>query len=147
MKDFTVKRAKVEFNIDHADGTPDTFEGVPGLPALALVSFSGLVDQQNDKMTIDEQVKFFIDLFGMILVEDSAARFVARMSNRDDPVEMDQVNAIMPWVMEQYGMRPTLPSEPSSSGSASPDDGKTSTADAPPEVSTSEISPQTVSST
>jgi hypothetical protein len=144
VMDFS-KHRSVRFKIDHADGTPDFFDGVPGLPALVLAEFAETADKLGTDLSVKDQVQTFKDLFGLVLTDESAERFINRLSDRTDPIGFDQVNEILPWIMEKYGMRPTSPSAPSSAGSESPDGSLNSMADAPPQVSTSAPSPQTVS--
>lgn len=147
VKDFSAPPRKVTFNIDHSEtagGGPDRFDGVQDLPALLLVEFVGTLDQINDT-DMAQQPDLFKSIFELVLAEDSATRFIARMGDKNDPISLTQIMDIMPWVMEQYGMRPTQPSSDSSSGSESQDGGTNSTDSAPLPVSTSELSTPSVS--
>jgi hypothetical protein len=62
------------------------------------------------------------------------------------PIELDQVTEILDYVMGEYGLRPTKPSEGSSPGQSSPDSGTNSTAPTSDVESTSATSPSTDSS-
>jgi hypothetical protein len=122
----------VRFRLDHADGTPDFYDGVPGLAAMRLVEFAGMTEQMSEQnVPVSEQVRMFKEMFEFVLTEDSAERFLARMSDKNDPIDFEQINDLMPWIMEQYGMRPTQPSSLSSNGSESPDSGTSSTPGVP----------------
>jgi hypothetical protein len=139
MQDFSSYK-DVRFRIDHVGGEqkgePEYFIGLPELPALMLVEFSGTLADLNEA-TVKDQPKLFTDIFELILTEESAARFTTRMSSREDPIGINQLNKILPWLMEQYGLRPTTPSSGSSGGSPNPDDGTNSTDTASPAESTS----------
>jgi hypothetical protein len=147
-QDFTKTRQPVRFKIRKtADGDEyDSFDGVPGLPAMLLVEFASLAESLSEANVLN-QPKIFSALFELVLTESSAARFLERMSSRAEPIELDQINDIMPWLMERYGLRPTEPSSDSSTGSESQDGGTNLTADAPPPALTSVSSAPSASST
>lgn len=146
MKDFTTEQKPVKFNIDKADGTKDIFEGISDLPALLLVEFAGMTETLSQS-SISDQPKVFKTLFELVLTEDSAARFIGRMKDKKNPISLTQITEIMPWIMEQYGMRPTQPSSNSSAGSESQDGGTSLTENAPQPALTSVPSPASDSST
>ncbi len=134
IRDFTNHRV-VRFRIDD-----DVFEGLPDLPAMLLVEFASAMAKLDETTDIKDQPKVFRDLFNMVLTDESAARFIERMSSKTEPISIAQIDQIMPWIMEQYGMRPTEPSSDSSTGSESPGVGTNLTVAALPEASTSESS-------
>jgi hypothetical protein len=125
IKDFTSAAKKVRFKIND-----DIFEGLADIPALLLVEFAAATEKLS-MSNASEQPQIFRTLFQLVLNESSAARFIERMSDPQKPISVDQINNIMPWLMEQYGLRPTTPSEDSSDGSVPPDAGKNSTERAP----------------
>lgn len=126
VRDFTKKTKPVRFQIDRDDGSPEFFEGIKALPAMLLVEFAVTMDSLSETDTA-QQPKVFRDLFGLILSDESAKRFIERMSSKTDAIDMSQIMEVMPYLMEQYGMRPTQPSPVSSDGSLSPVDGKSLT--------------------
>lgn len=125
IQDFT-EHVNVKFRIDD-----DIFVGVPNIPANDLMAFAKLFDGMSESDVINDP-KAFNDMFALVLTEPSRARFVERMGSKTEPISMTQVMKIMPWIMEQYGMRPTSPSPSSSDGSPSQGDGTSSTESASP---------------
>lgn len=132
IKDFTEDRKRILFKIDG-----DVFECNPQLPILSLLDFAAMADQVGDKAD-DAAKNMFLDMFNMVLIDESAAVFIERMRDKRRPISITQVNDILPWIMEQFGLRPTQPSAPSSPGSEIPDGGLSSTEIALPEASTSD---------
>lgn len=127
MRDFS-RVIDVRFRIDHVGGEqkgqPEFFEGVPGLAALQLIEFAGLFDRvQNLEDDPAQAREMFTEMMNLVLVDESAERFVTRLGNKVDPISLAQVMEIVPYLMEEYGMRPTKPSGDSSSLQPSPDDG------------------------
>jgi hypothetical protein len=138
--DFTRPALPVRFRVDD-----DVFSLLPSLPALQMLEFAELQDAQaRDEIPAGDM---FRKIFQLVLTEDSAALFIARMSDRVKPISVEQVSDIMPWIMEQYGMRPIPPSSSSSDISSIPESGANSTANAQPTASTSGLYPSLVSST
>jgi hypothetical protein len=138
VRDFT-RHKDVKFRVDD-----DVFVGVTGIPALNLMKFGVLFDGLSER-DIMNNPQAFTQMIDLILTDASAARFNARMEDKNNPIAIEQVMDILPWVMEQYGMRPTRPSPESSAGSVNPVDG-TSLTDRPPEtVLTPSLSPQPAS--
>jgi hypothetical protein len=52
----------------------------------------------------------------------------AKLYDRMNPLDSEQANEIMEWLMEEYGLRPTSPSSGSSDGSPTGDGGTPSVA-------------------
>jgi hypothetical protein len=120
IKDFT-EHVHVKFRID-----ADVFVGVSNIPALHLMEFAATFDGITESAMMQDP-EAFGRIFHLVLVSDSADRFFERMGSRDEPISMVQVMNVMPWIMEQYGMRPTEPSGTSSNGSENPGGGTNST--------------------
>jgi hypothetical protein len=78
-----------------------------------------------------------------VLLPESYERFSARLKDRHNPIDDDQLADVVLWLLEQYGLRPTAPSQPSSDGSPSPESGTSSTESTQPEAPTSEASQPT----
>jgi len=117
MKDFSRKREKIEFQVDE-----DVFEAAPAIPAGVLtqfvVKFSGV-----ENLPASERVKAFGEVLEMVLKPESFERFLRRLEDRERPIDINQLNDIIVWLMEQYGQRPTMPSPDSSSGQPNPESG------------------------
>jgi hypothetical protein len=130
VKDFS-SQVHVRFKIDHVGGPmkgqPEFFTGVPLMPALDLVEFAALSEKMSESAAVDEAT--FTSLVKLCLTDEdgSADRFISRMRDKSDPIGFTQLMDILPWLMEQYGMRPQTPSALSSSGEPSPDGGTNST--------------------
>lgn len=106
MKDFTKKRDDVTFRIDD-----DVFHAARGVPAEVLMDFAAQFSGMGLNTPVDEQLKAFRGVFELVLLPESLERFTARMRDRENPIEIDQCEEIITWLMERYGLRPTeLPS-------------------------------------
>lgn len=136
VRDFSAP-ITVSFKVD-----ADVFYGVTGIPALSLLEF-GMLYEGLAAQDMAHQPEAFTRMFDLVLTDESAERFKARMSDKTNPVTMTQLMDILPWLMEQYGMRPTSPSSNSSDGSQSPDDGMSLTDKQPAQVLTHELSQPT----
>jgi hypothetical protein len=140
IKDFTKKRKDISFR----EGD-DIFHAARGVPAEVLLDFATEFSSMDTSATIDQQLKAFRSMLEVVLLPDSLKRFNERMRDRDNPIEIDQVEDIVTWLMEQYGLRPTEPSLVSPSGPSGPGPGITSTVSTPAEVSISASSPSIAS--
>lgn len=138
IRDFT-QRVDVKFRIDD-----DVFVGVPGVPGLALLRFGTLFDGMTESQFAADP-KALNEMMKLVLTDESAELFLARMDSREKPISLGQMMDVLPWLMEKYGMRPTEPSSDSQPGSPSPDGGTSSTVVASPSASTSTSSALTAS--
>lgn len=121
MKDFTRKRTEIKFKIDE-----DVFEAAPAIPADILTNFVvKFADVEN--LPALKRVEALTEVLGMVLKPASFERFQERKKDRENPIELEQINDVIVWLMEQYGQRPTMPSPVSSSGQLSPESGMNST--------------------
>jgi hypothetical protein len=140
-RDFSKQRERIAFEVDG-----DVFEAAEAIPAQELVEAVTLLNGINPKVaTPQEQITAFQTFMEMCLFPESYERFVYRMGNKANPIDIDQVNAIAEWLVEQYGMRPTEPSAASSSGSPSLESGTPLTVEPQVEELSSVDSPQPVS--
>lgn len=122
MKDFTKKRDDISFQVDD-----DVFHAAPGVPAEVLMDFATQFTGMGAATPVDEQLKAFRAVFELVLLPESLERFNERLRDRRNPIEIDQCDEIITWLMEQYGLRPTeLPSS-SLPGQDNPESGTTST--------------------
>lgn len=136
VKDFSKARPTVEFRIDD-----DMFFAFPALPARVLVEFAMTFDGVNQETPADKQMDAMLSILERALQPDSYKRFAARVEDREKPIDLEQINDIMEWMLGEYGLRPTPLSEPSSTGSPSPDSGTSLTGNTPVVESTSSTSP------
>lgn len=140
IRDFSKKRKDISFRVDD-----DIFHAAPGVPADVLMDFAAEFSGLTTQATVDQQLKAFRGMFEVVLLPESLKRFNERMRDRENPIEIDQVEEIISWLMEQYGLRPT--EVPSSSPPGQPDlvPGTTSTAITPGVASISAASPSIAS--
>lgn len=131
-------RKRVRFYLDD-----DLFEGYSGLDAFTAMEFMDKADTWQDASTADEAKAILRELFQICLKPESYERFVIRLGDRENPVDVEELPEIIAYLFEAFGLRPTqLPSD-SSGGPESQGTGTDST-DAPPsEASTSSPSPST----
>lgn len=123
IMDFSIARPPIKFKIDG-----DVFDAYPEVPALILMEFSAksaaAVDRADDQAAMDEMV----DSLKLVLKPESAALFIDRMRNYENAIGIEHVKKVIPWVLEQYGLRPTEPASDSSDTPPSQGNGTTSTA-------------------
>lgn len=139
-RDFTKKRKRLDFTIDD-----DTFEAAAVLPADVLVEFVTLYNGTAESGSIADNIGLLKQALELTLLPESWTRFSARLKDKTNPIDDDQLSDVILWLLEEYGMRPTKPSQPSSDGPASPESGTSSTESTQPEESTSEASQPTAS--
>jgi hypothetical protein len=137
-RDFTRPRKRITFTIDD-----DTFEATPVLPGELLVEFVTAYNDTAKVESIAEHVALLKQALKFVLLPESYERFSARLKDRHNPIDDDQLADVVLWLLEQYGLRPTAPSQPSSDGSPSPESGTSSTESTQPEAPTSEASQPT----
>lgn len=135
IKDFSRPRPKVAFTIDG-----DTFDAAPAIPAETLAEFATRYENAGDADTARSQYQTLVSVLELVLLPHSYALLQERLRDRERPVDLDQLNDIIVWLMERYGLRPTQPSPTSSDGPASPVSGTSSTAPTPAAESTSQAS-------
>lgn len=133
-KDFTKQRDEITFVI-----APDTFHAWPAMAADVLINYAARLQNMVSGSAAD-QFGVYKDVLSEVLQPESYARFVERMGDKANPVDLEQLDAVTSWLFEQYGLRPTQPSGPSSTGPSDPAPGTGSTASTPVEVSISELS-------
>jgi hypothetical protein len=141
IKDFTKKRKPLQFKVDD-----DLFDAVPTIPADTMIEFAESMSSADPtKMTPAEMVGALRRVIEMVLMPESLARFKARMKNQANPIDMEQLDEVVTWLFEEYGMRPTQELPSSLAGGSPVVPGITSTATLPDVVSISAASPSTVS--
>lgn len=132
IKDFSRPRKPVVFTVDG-----DTFEAAPAIPAETLAEFGDRYQSVNEADTIRDTFQILASVFELVLLPNSHALILARLKDRSNPIDIDQLTEIIEWLMEQYGLRPTRSSPDSSNGQPPQEPGTSSTDAAPAEESTS----------
>lgn len=113
----------------------DVFEAYPEIP-LPLVQKAAALSQasKNTEDLLDRVTAVFVgnaSEFGL-LVPTAGERFRHRVyEDRVQPIGVTTVMKILPWLLEQYGLRPTAPSAVSSATSDGPASGTSLTDGAP----------------
>lgn len=123
IQDFTSEKPRVQFKLDG-----DVFTGVRDIPAVRAMEFSGHSDALlRDDISMDERIAGFMDILRLLLVPESAELFITRLSDPINPIGVKTMLKIVPWLFEQYSLRPTTPDSDSSTGSGNPESGTSST--------------------
>jgi hypothetical protein len=132
FKDFTKKRKPVRFAID-----PDVFECAVALTPDALQEIVSRFRSEDfvearEARDVDRVMKGVREIFEIFLLDPKTyAKFVSRLGDKKNPIDIHQLLEIVHWVIGIYTDRPTQPSPSSSSGSESDDGGISLTAGAP----------------
>jgi hypothetical protein len=138
MRDFTRERKKIEFQVDD-----DVFTAKSPIPAQTLIDFAATFSGLSTASSVVEQLRAFNSVLELVLMPASLEVFRRRMDDPEEPIAIDQVEEIITWLFEEYGLRPTeLPSD-SSDGQVSLESGTSSTESTPDVVSISLDSPST----
>lgn len=104
----------------------DVFECSPELPLDVMEKAAKM---KMDRETMQrEGMEPVLAFFDEVFIGDSAQRFRARVRDKERPIGIRHIVKILPWLMEEYGMRPT---EPSESSSPSPESVGTTSTDGP----------------
>lgn len=131
IKDFSRDREEIKFKIDG-----DIFEAKPAIPAKVLMAFAKQFSDMDSSAGIEKQLEAFEGVLTLVLTARSLELFQVRMADDDKPIDVEQVEEIITWLFEQYGMRPTQLPDPSSDGQPSLESGTSSTGTTPVVVST-----------
>lgn len=115
-RDFSRAPRELEFT---ADG--DTFTCRPAIAPAALQELIELT------RAIGTEFSRVGEVFDIVMDAPNAARAKARAENRDKPLDLYQILAVLGWLVEEYGQRPLEQSETSSNGSPTVDSGSHST--------------------
>lgn len=141
IKDFTKKRKQIQFRVDD-----DVFEAAAAVPAEVMISFAeGFSSMNPENMNPAEVVGALRKVIEVVLAPSSLERFQERMRDTANPIDMEQLDEIVQWLFEEYGLRPTIEPSGSSNGDSSLVSGITSTVSMPGVASISAASPSTAS--
>lgn len=137
MKDFTKIRKPLQFQVDD-----DVFDAAPTIPAEVMIQFAeGFTTVDPAAMSPSEMVGALRRVVEFVLLPQSLARFKERMASQAEPIDMEQLDNIVQWLFEEYGLRPTTESSPSLSGDSLLAPGTISTVSTPDVASISAASP------
>jgi hypothetical protein len=103
IRDFTKARKDISFRVDD-----DMFHAARGVPAEVLLDFATEFSSMETSATVDQQLKAFRSMLEVVLLPESLKRFTERMRDRENPIEIDQVEDIVTWLMEQYIVRESM---------------------------------------
>ena len=135
IRDFTKQRPTIQFKIDG-----DVFTASPAIPAQVMIDFAKMfAGMDPDKTSVEDQLQAFSMVLKIVLTPPSLTVFQRRMADPTTPVDMEQIENVIEWLFEEYGMRPTQPVESSPPGPPDPDSGMSSTGSTPVVVSTSQL--------
>lgn len=130
VKDFAFSVEPKRFKLYTED--PYVFEAPPTLPLGVLEEAAGMASINVRETGVVQKI---LDFFDMLLVPASAHELRLRATKPTPfPFGAPHLQPVIEWMLESYGLRPTQPSLPSSSGSTA-DDSMSSTAGAPSEAS------------
>lgn len=138
VRDFSRPRTRKLFTI-----SPDTFEAASVLPGDVFARFVTRYNDRVDAQTYQEQHDAIKGALELALLPDSFKRFAERLQDKANPIDDGQMAEVCLWLLEEYGLRPTKPSQLSSDGSPNPESGMSSTDVQLPAESTPEVSPPT----
>lgn len=132
IRDFTIRRSPIKFTIDGEE-----YKAPPVIAPSNLQRLAGLHGQLGDLSDLSTNVErvlgLFSEMFRILLPGASGERLVERLLSETEPLDMhEQVLPIVYYLLERYGLRPTVPSSPSQPGSTDgetdiPSDGTSST--------------------
>lgn len=133
VHDFTVAKPRVQFKLDG-----DIFTGVRDIPAVKAMEFSGHSEQlKREDAPMEERIAGFMDILRLLLEPESAELFIARLNDPLNPIGVQTMLKVVPWLFEQYSQVPTTPDSDSSAGSGNPESGTSSTVSTSGAASTS----------
>jgi hypothetical protein len=121
----------------------DIFTAAASVPVLVGARgtrlLQGPADDEDGTAAADRTVAFLLS----VLYEEDRDRFRERLEDLRNPIDHRLLFAILRRLLEEWGLRPTEPSEPSSDGASPPAAGTTSTAAPPSPATTSPASAST----
>lgn len=139
--DFTIRRDPIKFRIDD-----DIFQAPPLIGGYVLRRLGSLHARLGDASALvgqdaqasDRMIQLVADIFQLLIGGAGGKRFAARLLSDGSPGDLDADPPVPPsppviglttqalpalyYLLERYGLRPTVPSSPSEAGST---DGET----------------------
>lgn len=137
IKNFQLNVEPIPFRL--SDTTPMLY-AVPDLPLSMIQSLSKFRNITKNSDEFDEESLLLI--FEELLTDEAMGQLRELVQRKIFGVKA--MMTVIPWLLEQYGLRPTQPSSPSSSGSGDDGTGTSSTAGAHSTESTPSNFPEPV---
>lgn len=113
------------------DTSPDFYVGpenhfvcVPDIP-LGIMQQVAKFREMQKVLTETGDLEPILQLMDQLLTNESAYLFREKVN--DKTIGVKRLMKILPWIMEEFGLRPTQPSTPSSTGQSDGETGTTST--------------------
>lgn len=130
MKEFSTAISEAERQDDEDNAMEFSVDGTlcrAYRPSDGQLAF--LMASTGRHSSDSEQIAGLINFFVAVLDDDSHNYVVSRLLDRRDPFGLEQVQAIMEWMVEEWSGRPTK--SPSVSTPSPPNTGRSSTAKTP----------------
>lgn len=116
IKDFEFSPEPKRFRIYKGE-SEFVFHAAPALPIGMLPSMVNM-----SKMNVkDAQLETLLSFFDEVLLDDSVAKMREYAESKTRPLGVEHITPIITWLLEAYGLRPSVPSLPSSLGSTDDD--------------------------
>jgi hypothetical protein len=111
-KSFTraKKREPVTFDLDG-----DTFECVRKMPMSLTRKISALGDAENSN--VNAKLDLFMEILEGLMLDHSYELFNKRLSDKTNPIDVEELSDIIEWLIEVYTGRPLEQSSDSANGS------------------------------
>lgn len=119
------RKKRIRFALDE-----DVFEAYPSLDVFTAMEFMDKSETWQIAEDAEDAKRILRELFALCLQPESYERFVARLQDRNNPVDVQELPEIVVYLFEEFGLRPTRPSS-DSSGSPESQDGGTRSTDEP----------------
>lgn len=129
FRSFSKARPKIEFA---AGPDEETFEAYPVMPPTKLQEMLEVIKRVRSVGgdDSDRAARSFVmlrEFFEQVLRDESYSRFVKKLEDVENGVQLEECMDIFQWLVECYGLRPTTSSPSSSAGLPSGGDGTSST--------------------
>lgn len=98
FKDFSETTEPIQFRVGK-----EVFTALPTIPLGRMSELSKLRMEGESGNLVDGITR----VFNSILEPESYERFVHGLNSNENPIGITHVTQILPWLMEQYGLRPT----------------------------------------
>lgn len=95
-----------------ASDRSETFTAIAVAPGGVLLEFTEKVEPETGARPASAIIQFLED----VLVDGDAPRFTALIHSKTSQVDIDTLGEVVSWLMEEYGQRPTSPSNGSGGG-------------------------------
>lgn len=110
VKDFSRQRKRIVIRLDGQEYDARPAIGLPTLQRVQAI-------QRKYKDPALDKTDMFAEMFEVLLKTEDAARFLVKLQDEDEPVDVDQLQEMVAYVMERNGGRPTGESLASANGS------------------------------